>query len=70
MNKLKLNDEVEIYSTGVFLKAMKVTLNGVEQIRWIAISFEDSSFLDGLEIDVHTYGNTFEGLITDEIQNK
>ncbi len=52
----------EIFATGVVLKALKVTINGKEQIRWIATSFEDSSFYDGEEIDVYTYADSFEKL--------
>ena len=61
-----LKEGDEIFGTGVFLKALKVTINGKEQIRWVATSFEDSSFYSGSEIDVYTYSDTFENLIIKE----
>ena len=60
---MKENDK--IYATGVFLKPEKCIINGKEQWRWIAVGFEDDSYLDGNSIDIYDYSETLEGLISD-----
>ena len=62
-NTITLVQGDEIFATGVLLKALKVTINGIEQVRWVATSFEDSTFHNGEEIDVYTYADSFEKLI-------
>ena len=58
-----LNDYDTIFATGVFLKPLKVAINGREQWRWIAVSFEDDSFFNGEYINPYTYAETKAGLI-------
>ena len=58
-----LKEGTEIFSNGVFLKALKVTINGIEQVRWIVTSFEYDSFFNGETIDVHEYAKSFENLL-------
>ena len=65
-----INSSQTIFSTGVFLKPEKVIINKKEQWRWIAVGFEDDSFLNGNYINPYEYSDTFEGLInTDETGN-
>lgn len=51
-----------IFSTGVFLKAIEVEINGIKQWRWIAVGFEDENFSNGESIDVYEYANSYEKL--------
>jgi len=66
MNKITLREGDEIFSNGVVLKALKIIINDKEQVRWIATSFEDTSFLNGKEIDVFTYAETASKLVFNE----
>lgn len=66
MNKTTLREGDKIFSNGVFLKAMKITINGIEQIRWIVTSFEDTSFFNGSEINVYTYADSAPKLLIEE----
>jgi hypothetical protein len=52
-----------IYTIGAFLKPVQVEINGIKQWRWIVVGFEDSTFLDGKEIEVFDYSETVEGLL-------
>ncbi len=56
----------QIYSNGVILEALKVTINGVEQVRWVAISFEDVTYHNGEEIDVYTHASDFSTLFIED----
>lgn len=51
-----------VFSTGTFLKAENVQINGVNQWRWVVTSFEDDVFQNGKEINVLEYANSFEEL--------
>jgi len=66
MNKITLREGDEIFSNGVVLKALKVIINGKEQVRWVATSFENTSFFNGKEIDVFTYAETASKLMLSE----
>ena len=41
----------EIFSTGVFLESAECIISGKKQWRWIAVNFEDESFLNGKVIN-------------------
>lgn len=66
MNKTILKEDDEMFSTGVVLRAVKIAINGTEQVRWIATSFEDASFFNGDEIEVFTYAKTASKLVISE----
>jgi len=66
MKNLRLTETDVIFSTGVFLKPDKCIINGKEQWRWIAVGFEDDSYLDGERVDVYDYADTLEGLLVPE----
>jgi hypothetical protein len=55
-------DILEVYTNGAYLQAMEV--NG--KWRWVVMSFEDDSFIDGNIVDVTELANTKENLILDE----
>lgn len=52
-----------IFSSGVFLKAFEIEINGKKQWRWIVVGIEDDCYFNGEIINVNDYANTFEGLI-------
>lgn len=52
-----------IFATGVFLKAEKVQIKGIEQWRWIAVDFEEPSYMNGKEIEVYNYADSYEELL-------
>lgn len=44
-----------IFSTGVHLQTVKCVVNGKKQWRWVAVGFEDDSFLNGKAINPIEY---------------
>ncbi len=60
--KIKITQNDSLFTTGAFIKPIKVTINNKEQWRWIVTSFEDQTFLEGNEIDVYDYANNLEDL--------
>jgi hypothetical protein len=61
---LTQNSEVkEIFSTGVFLQAVECVINSKKQWRWVAVSFEDESFLNGRTINAIEYADKQINLI-------
>jgi len=43
---MKENEQkIGIFSTGVHLQTVKCIINGIKQWRWVAVGFEDDSFL-------------------------
>lgn len=49
-----------IFSTGVFLQPVKCTINKTEQWRWVAVNFEDDSYLNGRLINPIEYSDKLE----------
>ena len=62
-NRIAISEKDKIFATGVFLQAVKCTINGKDQWRWVAVRFEDDSYYDGKPIDVYDYADAFEDLI-------
>ena len=54
---VEYDKQITIFSTGVHLQMAKCVLDGREQWRWIAVSFEDDSFYDGEIINPIEYSN-------------
>ncbi len=48
-----------------YLQAFEVEINGKKQWRWLAVGFEDDTYYDSQTVDLHTYADAFEGLITE-----
>jgi len=63
---MQIKETDYIFSTGVFLKPVKCIINGIESWRWVAIGFEDDSYLYGEGINVYDYADTLEGLVIPE----
>lgn len=59
----KINNKREIFSTGVFLETIECTINGKKQWRWVAVGFEDESFMNGEVINPIEYAKRQEGLV-------
>jgi hypothetical protein len=52
-----------IFSTGVHLQPAECIINGEKQWRWVAVGFEDESFMDGKEINPIEYAKEQEDLV-------
>lgn len=65
-NGTKISGVKEIFSTGVFLESVECVINGQKQWRWVAIRFEDDSFLNGSAIIPLEYADKAEKLIKSE----
>jgi hypothetical protein len=63
MDKQTISDTDKIFATGVFLQPIKCTINGSEQWRWVAVDFEDDSFLAGKVINPNEYADEIKDLI-------
>lgn len=62
-NPPPLAERDTIYSTGVFLQPMKCIIDGEEQWRWVAVCFEDDSFMDGDVISPVEYASRIKDLL-------
>ena len=51
-----------IFSTGVHLQTVKCIINGKKQWRWVAVGFEDDSYLNGKAINPVEYADKQTGL--------
>lgn len=49
------NYKTIIFSTGVYLQSVECVINGKKQWRWVAMGFEDESFLNGEAINPIEY---------------
>jgi hypothetical protein len=58
-----LTDTCKIFATGVFLQPVKCNINGREQWRWVAVSFEDDSYYDGEFVDPVEYADNLEDML-------
>ena len=66
MKKLLFDSEPVIYTTGVFLKPIKVTdSEGKEIWLWYASEFNDDTFKDGETYNPNEFGKTKEELLVD-----
>ncbi len=66
---MKNKKDIKIFSTGVYLQAIECTINGNKQWRWLAVGFEDESFMNGKEINPIEYAQRQEDLI-EEFQSE
>ena len=60
---MKTKNQAIIFSTGVFLESIECVVNGKKQWRWMAVDFEDESFLNGKSINPIEYANKKEKLV-------
>lgn len=65
MDKQIISETDKIFATGVFLQPVNCIINGKQQWRWVAVGFEDDSYLNGERIDVHDYADSLDDLIPD-----
>ncbi|OQA90123.1 MAG: hypothetical protein BWY26_01474 [Elusimicrobia bacterium ADurb.Bin231] len=52
-----------IFSTGVHLQPIECVINEEKQWRWVAIGFEDESFLNGEAVNPIEYADRQENLV-------
>lgn len=52
-----------IFSTGIHLQSVECVIDGYKQWRWVAVGFEDESFLNGKAINPIEYANRQKDLI-------
>ena len=57
------NSKTVIFSTGAHLQAVECIINGIKQWRWVAVGFEDDSFLNGEMINPIDYADKKSSLI-------
>ncbi|MBU3925512.1 hypothetical protein KKB43_00450 [Patescibacteria group bacterium] len=60
---MKTKNQTIIFSTGVHLQSEECIINGRRQWRWVAVGFEDDSFLGGRAVNPAEYANKKEKLI-------
>lgn len=63
--QIAVSEKDKIFATGVFLQPVTCIINGKAQWRWVAVGFEDDSFLNGETINPNEYAESIEGLITE-----
>jgi hypothetical protein len=54
---MNTSPKIIIFSTGVRLQAIKCAINGRKQWRWIAVGFEEDSYLNGKTINPTEYSD-------------
>ena len=64
-NQKTISETDKIFATGVFLQPVDCEINGKRQWRWVAVGFEDDSYLNGERIDICDYADNIEGLIAE-----
>ena len=60
---MKIKNQTTIFSTGVHLQVVECVINGIKQWRWVAVGFEDESFLNGETINPIEYAEKQENLV-------
>ena len=60
---MKTKNQMTIFSTGVHLQSVECVINRKKQWRWVAIGFEDESFMNGEAINPIEYSEGQKGLI-------
>ena len=63
INRKRLDHKITIFSTGVHLQAVRCAINGKEQWRWVAVGFEDDSYLDGKVINPTEYADDLAQMV-------
>lgn len=61
--QISISSKDKIFATGVFLQPIKCTINKIEQWRWVAVGFEDDSFLDGEIVNPNEYAESIKDLV-------
>jgi hypothetical protein len=57
------DNEPRIYSTGVYLVPLKVSVNGNSRWVWVAEEFDNDTYLDGDLIDPNIMANKLDKVI-------
>lgn len=59
----KTTHNTQIFSTGVHLQAIKCRINNQSQWRWVAVNFEDESYMNGGAINPVEYAEKQKDMI-------
>lgn len=60
---MKVKNRTVIFSTGVHLQSVLCVIDEMKQWRWVAIGFEDDSFLNGKAINPIEYADKQDDLV-------
>jgi len=60
---MKTKSQITIFSTGVHLQLIECIIYGQKQWRWVAVGFEDESFLNGEAINPIEYAEKQKNLV-------
>ncbi|MFH0771363.1 MAG: hypothetical protein V1933_01945 [Candidatus Omnitrophota bacterium] len=60
---METKNKITIFSTGVHLQSEECVINGKKQWRWVAIGFEDESFMNGKAVNPVEYAQEQKNLI-------
>ena len=60
---MKTKDQTTIFSTGVHLASKECVINGKKQWRWVAVGFEDESFMNGEVVNPVEYAEKQKDLV-------
>lgn len=58
-------DDLEIFTTGAFLRPTSITVNGEEIWLWSVTEFTDDSYMDGNIFNPKDFGKNKEELLTE-----
>lgn len=56
-------NKTTIFSTGVFLESVECLIDNKKQWRWVAVGFEDDSFMNGGRINPIEYADKQKKLV-------
>lgn len=57
------NKNITIFSIGVNLQAVECVINNIKQWRWVAVNFEDETFLNGESVNPIEYAEKQRDLV-------
>lgn len=66
LTKIQVSSSDKIFTTGAYLQAFELEINGLKQWRWVLVGQEGDAFHDGKCVDVYDFANTFEDLIQEK----
>ena len=60
---METKNQITIFSTGVHLQSEECAINGKKQWRWVAVNFEDESFMNGEAVNPVEYAKKRKDLV-------
>jgi hypothetical protein len=62
-SRIQFTPQDKIFTTGSYLQAFEVEINGIKQWRWILVGQEGNTYFNGESINVYDYADSFVNLI-------